>query len=96
MHANQLTHSYAPRKPAITALTDGRFVVAWSDAGNGTDVDIRARVFDADGSEALGSGTGGDADHAVPAQIFIPNRAPAASIADQTVPAIDAVQVQAR
>ena len=40
-------------EPAITALADGGFVVVWSDTGNGTDVDVCARVFRADGSEAV-------------------------------------------
>ena len=37
--------------PTITALRNGRFVVAWSDASNGND-DVRARLFNADGSTA--------------------------------------------
>ncbi|SCB51338.1 hypothetical protein GA0061099_101720 [Bradyrhizobium yuanmingense] len=44
--------------PAVTALKDGRFVVAWSD-GSGSDGDtslqaIRAQVFNADGSKSGG------------------------------------------
>ncbi len=37
-------------EPTITALADGRFIVAWRDASNLTDFDIRAQVFNADGS----------------------------------------------
>ncbi len=36
--------------PTITALADGRFVVAWSDFSNSSSLDIRAQVFNADGS----------------------------------------------
>ena len=36
--------------PSITALADGRFVVAWEDLGNGVGFDMRAQVFNADGS----------------------------------------------
>jgi diaminopimelate epimerase len=36
--------------PAITALADGRFVVTWFSNDNGTDYDIYARIFNADGS----------------------------------------------
>jgi Ca2+-binding RTX toxin-like protein len=38
--------------PRTTALVDGRFVVAWNTNDNGTDLDIRARVYEADGSAA--------------------------------------------
>jgi hypothetical protein len=44
-------HQY---EPAVTVLPDGSFVVVWSDTSNGTDVDVRARVFNADGTEAVG------------------------------------------
>jgi uncharacterized protein YheU (UPF0270 family) len=44
-------HQY---EPELTVLADGSFVVVWSDTGNGTDVDVRARVFHDDGSEAVG------------------------------------------
>jgi hypothetical protein len=36
--------------PSITTLADGRFVVTWESLDNGADLDIRARVFNADGS----------------------------------------------
>jgi diaminopimelate epimerase len=36
--------------PAVTPLADGRFVIMYQSADNGTDYDIRARVFNADGS----------------------------------------------
>ena len=43
-------------RPTITALSDGRFVVAWADAsqtgGDNSGYGIRARVFNADGSPA--------------------------------------------
>ena len=42
--------------PTITALSDGRFVVAWDDTswigGDTSGFGIRARVFNADGSPA--------------------------------------------
>ena len=40
-------------EPAIQALPDGRLVVVWSDASNGTDVDVRARIVTADGQESV-------------------------------------------
>ncbi len=40
------TVTNAQHEPSITALADGRFVVAWTDDSNGTDVDIRAQIFD--------------------------------------------------
>jgi hypothetical protein len=45
------SHQY---EPAVTVLPDGSFVVVWSDTSNGTDVDVRARIFRDDGSEAVG------------------------------------------
>ena len=36
--------------PTIAALADGRFVMSWFSADNGSNYDIRARVFNADGS----------------------------------------------
>jgi Ca2+-binding RTX toxin-like protein len=41
-------------KQTITALTDGRFVVAWEDYGNGLTnlTDIRAQVFNDDGTKS--------------------------------------------
>ncbi len=33
-------------EPTITALADGRFVVAWRDASSSTDDDIRGQIFD--------------------------------------------------
>jgi hypothetical protein len=41
-------------EPAVSALQDGRFVVTWSDTSNGTDVDVRARIFNGDGSPSAG------------------------------------------
>jgi len=41
------------RNPAITALTDGRFVVAWSDTSD-PGGDVRAQAFNADGSKSGG------------------------------------------
>jgi Ca2+-binding RTX toxin-like protein len=40
--------------PAITALADGRFVATWQTFDNGTDTDIRARIYNANGT-AVGS-----------------------------------------
>jgi hypothetical protein len=42
-----------PHVPTITALSDGRFVVVWSDGTSGRH-DVRARLFHADGSTASG------------------------------------------
>ena len=38
--------------PALTALTGGRFVAMWQDKSNGVDYDIRAQIFNADGSKS--------------------------------------------
>lgn len=38
----------AQSEPGVTALADGRFVIAWTDAANG----IRGRIYSADGSPA--------------------------------------------
>src|SRR5689334_11079068 len=40
-------------EPDVTALADGRFVVTWGDTSNGANVDVRARVFDAHGLQAV-------------------------------------------
>ncbi|MBB4041073.1 Ca2+-binding RTX toxin-like protein [Microvirga flocculans] len=52
------TTLYDQREPTITALADGRFVVAWSDySGSGDDTlgsAVRAQVFNADGSKVGG------------------------------------------
>ncbi len=37
-------------RPGITALADGRFVMTWQSNDNGTNSDIRARIYNADGS----------------------------------------------
>jgi hypothetical protein len=37
---------------SVTTLSDGRVVVTWNSSDNGTDYDIRARIFNADGSPA--------------------------------------------
>ncbi len=45
------TTANSQEKSSITALADGRFVVVWSsDEGAATDNDIRARVYNADGT----------------------------------------------
>lgn len=41
-------------EPTITALSDGRFVVAWSDFSDNEGPNTRAQVFNADGSPAGG------------------------------------------
>jgi diaminopimelate epimerase len=46
------TTTDAQYTPSVTALADGRFVVTWSSRDNGADFDIRARIFNADGSPA--------------------------------------------
>jgi Ca2+-binding RTX toxin-like protein len=38
--------------PSVTALADGRFVVTWTSLDNGTDYDVRGRVYNANGSPA--------------------------------------------
>jgi hypothetical protein len=51
------TTDNSQENPSITALADGRFVVAWSDysmsQGDTSDYAVRARIFDADGSESV-------------------------------------------
>jgi Ca2+-binding RTX toxin-like protein len=44
-------------KPAVAALSDGRFVVTWASLDNGTDTDIRARIFNSDGTPATVNGS---------------------------------------
>ena len=39
-------------EPTVTTLADGRFVVAWAD-NSGASCDIRARIFNADGTESV-------------------------------------------
>src|SRR5262245_42357467 len=41
--------------PQITALADGSFAVTWMSLDNGSDYDIRGRVFAADGTPVNGS-----------------------------------------
>ncbi len=46
--------------PQIIALSNGGFVVAWRSLDNGSDIDIRGRVFNADGTpvgDLVGTGT---------------------------------------
>jgi Ca2+-binding RTX toxin-like protein len=72
------TTSSSQFQPTITALADGRFVVAWSDlsltGGDTSDYAIRAQVFNADGSP---SGTE-----------FLVNTATASSQYQQTITAL--------
>jgi hypothetical protein len=41
-------------EPTITGLADGRFVVAWADASVDDSTEVRARIFNADGSPSGG------------------------------------------
>ncbi|OUS35329.1 hypothetical protein A9Q94_13040 [Rhodobacterales bacterium 56_14_T64] len=49
VNGNESAHS---RQPAVTWLEDGRFVVAWID-GNIEGFDLKARVFNSDGTESI-------------------------------------------
>ena len=40
------------RQPAVAALTDGRFVIVWSDYSNGSAWVVRAQVYGADGARS--------------------------------------------
>ena len=46
--------------PQITSLSNGGFVATWEDYSNGTDYDIRARVFDNEGNGLYNGTTGND------------------------------------
>jgi Ca2+-binding RTX toxin-like protein len=39
-------------EPAVTALTNGQFVVAWTDQDGAGDYNVRAQIFNADGTSA--------------------------------------------
>ena len=52
--ANTKSHDPRSTVPQITALADGGFAVTWK-SWNGSDYDIRARVFAADGTPVNGS-----------------------------------------
>src|SRR5262249_51761706 len=54
VNGNELSNSI---QPSVTALKDGRYVVAWThleanDGGDGSGTSVKARVFNADGSPA--------------------------------------------
>ena len=44
------TIASSQNEPAVTALSDGRFLIAWTDASDGAGQDIRAQLFNANGT----------------------------------------------
>ena len=48
------TTALAQSGPDVAALTDGRFIIAWSGQGADDDEGVYARIFDADGQESVG------------------------------------------
>ncbi|MCG7392385.1 calcium-binding protein [Microvirga sp. ACRRW] len=56
------------RDPVVTVLSDGRFVVAWTDDSrleDGSETGVRARIFNADGTAFNRGGDAGDTDFLV-------------------------------
>lgn len=54
--ANTTTHA-GQQQPSAIALTSGVFVVAWTDAGDGSGASIKAQIFNAQGSKVGGEFT---------------------------------------